>query len=457
MFQTVNTATPISLAVKYNLPVPRYTSYPAVPDWNSSIDASGWSDHFREAFSKQHPRNGLSLYLHLPFCESLCTYCGCNKKITTNHDVEDPYIKALLEEWKIYRDLMSEVPVIRECHLGGGTPTFFSPAHLEHLLHAIFNLAVVPKHHEFSFEGHPNNTTSDHLAVLKAAGFRRVSYGIQDLDPVVQRTINRIQPFENVVRVTEEARRQGYRSINFDLIYGLPRQTEKSLKKTLKTALSLRPDRIAFYSYAHVPWTSRAQRLFDEHDLPDPETKLRLYETGKQIFLKHGYQEIGMDHFALPGDDLSLARQEGRLHRNFMGYTPLPSALLLGLGVSSISDTGFGYAQNAKSLLEYYAAVATGKPAVVKGYYSQQEEQTIRKHIQQIICHGHTSLDRQALSAIHPNWLERLSPLEADGLVNSEGNNITVTAAGFSFLRNICAAIDPRFEPNNKPVYSKAV
>src|SRR6476661_4118243 len=335
---------------KYNQPVPRYTSYPTVPNWNEHIEAQDWENNFKARFNDENHVNGISLYIHLPFCESLCTYCGCNKKITTNHKVEDEYLLAIEKEWNIYRKLMKQTPVIRELHLGGGTPTFFSPRNLQRLLNMILKNSIIHPQHEFSIEGHPNNTSAEHLRMLYHSGFRRISFGVQDNDPEVQRVINRIQPFENVQRVTELARSTGFRSVNFDLIYGLPLQTPESMERTINQVISLKPDRIAFYSYAHVPWTSKAQRLFDESHLPSAEEKIKLYLKGKELLMKSGYTDIGMDHFALSTDDLYEAWSSGRLHRNFMGYTTQSTKFLLGLGVSSISDTGNALAQNEKTL-----------------------------------------------------------------------------------------------------------
>ncbi|HZJ61120.1 MAG TPA: oxygen-independent coproporphyrinogen III oxidase, partial [Chitinophagaceae bacterium] len=315
---------------KYDVPVPRYTSYPTVPFWKEEIDKERWKQIFREEFLKNNLQNGTSLYVHLPFCESLCTYCGCNKKITNNHGVEGEYIEALTKEWNLYRRLMGEPPIVREIHLGGGTPTFFSPLNLRLLVESIVKRAIIHPHREFSIEGHPNNTTKNHLRILYDLGFRRISYGVQDHDPEVQRVINRIQPIENVRKATEEAREVGFRSVNFDLIYGLPKQSLQSVEKTIQQTILLKPDRIAFYSYAHVPWTSRGQRLFDENDLPSAEEKLQLYLRGKELLTTAGYVDIGMDHFALPGDDLYEAWLSGRLHRNFMGYTTQNTSFLLG-------------------------------------------------------------------------------------------------------------------------------
>ncbi|MGZ8557490.1 MAG: oxygen-independent coproporphyrinogen III oxidase, partial [Chitinophagaceae bacterium] len=331
---------------KYNQPVPRYTSYPTVPFWETNLALERWQEKFAEQFNKHNAADGISIYIHLPFCESLCTYCGCNKKITTNHSAEEQYLHAIDKEWKLYRKLMKQTPVIREIHLGGGTPTFFSPKNLRYLLNILLKTSIVHPIHEFSIEGHPNNTTKEHLETLYSLGFRRISYGVQDLDPEVQRVINRIQPIENVQRATEEAREAGFTSVNFDLIYGLPLQSLQSIEATIHQVIGLKPDRIAFYSYAHVPWTSRVQRLFNEADLPDAEEKIKLYLKGKELLLAHGYYDIGMDHFALPHDDLYIAKQKGKLHRNFMGYTTQNSGLLIGLGVSSISDLGNTFAQN---------------------------------------------------------------------------------------------------------------
>jgi oxygen-independent coproporphyrinogen-3 oxidase len=344
------------LVSKYNVAVPRYTSYPTVPFWKEGIDVNQWRSVFVQQF-QLHKNEGISLYIHLPFCESLCTYCGCNKKITTNHSVEEEYMQTILKEWRMYIALLNEPPLIRELHLGGGTPTFFSPQNLERLLNGIFANAQVHPEHEFSFEGHPNNTTCEHLQTLYSLGFRRVSFGVQDNDPEVQRIINRIQPVENVKKVTEAARSIGYKSVNFDLIYGLPLQNLQRLEKTILQSIEMKPDRIAFYSYAHVPWASRGQRLFDETDLPSTEEKMALYQLGKQLFADHGYEDIGMDHFALPTDDLFAARNNGTLHRNFMGYTTQNTSLLLGLGVSSISDVGVAFAQNDKTLHDYSEAI----------------------------------------------------------------------------------------------------
>lgn len=449
------------LVRKYNQPVPRYTSYPTVPFWKDELETEEWKQIFANRFSEENHVNGISIYIHLPFCESLCTYCGCNKKITTNHKVEDEYLLAIEKEWTLYRKLMKQTPVIRELHLGGGTPTFFSPRNLQRLLNFILKGSIIHPQHEFSIEGHPNNTTPEHLKMLNNLGFRRISYGVQDNDPEVQRVINRIQPFENVKTATEQARTIGFKSVNFDLIYGLPLQTVESIERTITKVIELMPDRIAFYSYAHVPWTSKAQRLFDETHLPSAEEKIALYLKGKELLMNNGYVDIGMDHFALPTDDLYKAWKNGKLHRNFMGYTTQNSGMLLGLGVSSISDTGNAFAQNEKALHDYYAAINAGKFAIKKGYVLSNEDKAFKKYILDIACKGQTIFADEHLPLLEEYTFPRLEELEKDGLIVWNRQGLILTSQGHYFIRNICSAFDlylqrPNYTPG-KQIFSKAI
>jgi len=449
-----------SLLVRnYNQPVPRYTSYPTVPFWKEQLDQAEWKTVFQTKFSEQNYLNGISLYIHLPFCESLCTYCGCNKKITTNHSVEDEYLKTIQKEWLQYKKLMKQTPVLRELHLGGGTPTFFSPANLKKLLQFILKDCIKHPQYEFSIEGHPNNTTIEHLRMLYSLGFRRISYGVQDNDPQVQHIINRVQPFENVKAATENARGLSFTSVNFDLIYGLPLQTVESIERTINQVISLKPDRIAFYSYAHVPWTSKAQRLFNESHLPSAEEKIRLYLKGKELLLNNGYADIGMDHFALPTDELYKAWKDGKLHRNFMGYTTQNSGLLLGLGVSSISDTGNAFAQNKKTLHDYYAAINNGKLAVQKGYILSPEDIRFKKYILNIACKGYTYFDEEDLPILRTITFPQLKELEKDGLIEWNVSSLKLTAQGHYFIRNVCSAFDLYLHrsPLEQQVFSKAI
>ena len=451
----------VTLLEKYNVPVPRYTSYPTVPVWNEKIDADQWKNAFRRDFNATNQQKGVSLYIHLPFCESLCTYCGCNKKITTNHSVENEYMETILKEWQLYSNLMDEKPIIRELHLGGGTPTFFSPQNLVTMITRILSTSTLHPEYEFSFEGHPNNTTREHLEELYKIGFRRVSFGIQDNDEEVQRIINRTQPFENVKFVTETARAIGYKSVNFDLIYGLPKQTVESITRTINQTITLMPDRVAFYSYAHVPWTSKGQRLFDENDLPKASHKIKLYQTGKNMFVANGYYDIGMDHFALPGDDLYIASQTGRLHRNFMGYTTQNSNILIGLGVSSISSTGFAFAQNAKILHAYTEQINNGNLAIEKGYFLSDEDVRFGQYILDISCRGTTRFLPEDMETINTYCMPELEKLMADNLLHINDNVLQITELGKNFIRNICSAFDLYIQKNKakeeKRIFSKAI
>ncbi len=449
------------LVRKYNQPIPRYTSYPTVPIWKEKIEVMDWEQKVQQQFQLENQLNGISLYVHLPFCESLCTYCGCNKKITTNHKVEEEYLLAIEKEWKRYQCLMSEKPVIRELHLGGGTPTFFAPSNLDRLLNILLKDSNIHPNHEFSIEGHPNNTTIEHLQVLHKWEFTRISYGVQDNDPDVQRVINRIQPIENVKNATEQARKIGFSSINFDLIYGLPLQTLESIERTINQVTELMPDRIAFYSYAHVPWTSRGQRLFDENDLPNAEEKIALYMKGSQMLNDKGYHDIGMDHFALPTDELYKAKQEGRLHRNFMGYTAHHSGMLIGLGVSAISDAFTAYAQNEKSIHDYYARLEKEELPINKGYFLSDEDLLFKQNILDISCKGHTYFSEEQMPVLEEITFPVLDKLSNDGLVKYDQRMCRLTEQGQYFIRNVCSSFDLHLQRNKlsqkQQLYSKAI
>jgi oxygen-independent coproporphyrinogen-3 oxidase len=451
-----------TLIQKYNIPGPRYTSYPTVPYWDeSSFDSDAYLQTVRRSFTESNAQEGISLYIHLPFCEVLCTFCACHKRITKKHSVEEPYVEAVLKEWAMYRKLLGDKPVIREIHLGGGTPTFFSSANLQRLLTGILDDAIVHEHHEFSFEGHPNNTRKEHLQALYDLGFRRVSYGVQDYDPMVQKAIHRIQPYENVLNATDAARAIGYTSVSHDLIFGLPFQSWAAMESTIKKTISLKPDRLAFYSYAHVPWIKgNGQRGFDENDLPSGEEKRALYENGKRLLEELGYVEIGMDHFSLPSDSLYQAMLEKSLHRNFMGYTSSSTQLMIGLGVSAISDTWYAFAQNEKVLEDYYARVESGVLPLFRGHLLDQEDLIIRRHILNLMCQLQTSWADPAMQFPElPEVLERLEEMQSDGLIRIGADRIDITEAGRTFARNICMAFDLRMlrkQPNAR-IFSMTV
>lgn len=447
------------LLAKYDVPVPRYTSYPAMPAWdNSSFSVEHWNQSVQRCFAETNDSKGISLYIHLPFCESLCTYCACNTRITKNHAVEIRYIQMVLKEWEHYKRIFAGKPKLRELHIGGGTPTFFSPRNLHWLISYILEDVDLHDDLEMSFEGHPNNTSEEHLRILYELGFRRVSFGVQDLDEDVQKAINRIQPLENLKTVTHTARSIGYESIGFDLIYGLPKQTPFSVSDTFDRVLALRPERIAFYSYAHVPWFRPGQRGYEEADLPSSFLKRHLYELGRHKLNKAGYADIGMDHFALPNDNLFKATIAGTLHRNFMGYTTCTSDLLIGLGASAISDAKYAYAQNEKKVEDYDQRLVLNGSAVMKGHVMTAEDILIRRCILQLCCQGH--LDKKLFDEVMTESMyTTLSGMEEEGILYLMDDGLTIRSAGFPFIRNICQVFDKRMEKVNqdKPVFSKAI
>ena len=453
-----------SLIDKYNIPGPRYTSYPTVPYWeNENFKSEKWQSTVIRAFNESNAEEGISIYVHLPFCENLCTFCACHKRITKQHSVETPYLESVLKEWNLYLDLFSQSAIsnqqsaeqkaecgkqkakLKELHLGGGTPTFFSPENLRILLEGIFSTVEIAENPEFSFEGHPNNTTKVHLQTLYDLGFRRCSFGVQDYDEKVQKAINRIQPFENVKNVTEWAREIGYKSVSHDLVFGLPHQSWDAMEFTIRKTLELKPDRLAFYSYAHVPWIKGVgQRGFDENDLPSGEEKRKLYENGKKLLEELGYIEVGMDHFSLEKDDLYQSLIHKKLHRNFMGYTSSNTQLMVGLGMSAISDSWYAFAQNEKSVEEYQKRVEEGIIPVVKGHILNEEDLKLRRHILNLMCQLETTFTPENSFEELPEALKKLQEMQEDGLVEISGNTVKITEKGRVFTRNVAMAFDLR-------------
>ncbi len=435
----------ISLVSKYNVAGPRYTSYPTVPYWNNdTFSLKEWKNTLKRSFHESNASEGISLYIHLPFCESLCTFCGCNKRITKNHNVEVPYIQSVIKELKLYIQLFEERPIIKELHLGGGTPTFFSSENLKILMDGIFRNATKSENAALSFEGHPNNTTSSHLELLAGYGFNRVSFGVQDYNETVQKAIHRIQPFENVRIATEAARKTGFTSIGHDLIFGLPFQKKEHIIETIERTKELRPDRIAFYSYAHVPWIKgNGQRGFKEADLPSASEKREQYEIGRKLLLEAGYVEIGMDHFALKTDTLYQSIVNKTIHRNFMGYSDSKTQVMIGLGVSSISDSWYSFAQNVKGVEEYQALVEGGILPVYRGHILSDEDLVIRKHILNLMCSLKTSWkDPELYIKEIPEIILNLKEMELDDLIEITNTGLQVKELGRPFVRNICMAFD---------------
>ena len=445
----VNGASPLTiencdmndLFAKYDVPAPRYTSYPTVPFWDAPPTTQQWLAALRESLSDE--TTTWSLYLHLPFCESLCTFCGCNTVITRDHKREEGYLELLHREWDLYA---AQLPALaqrrlRQLHLGGGTPTFFAPDNLRRLLEPILaRVQVDADDFDASVEVHPNHTQRAHLAVLRDLGFTRISLGVQDFDPIVQQLVNRVQPYEVTRRVTEEARELGYTSVNYDLIYGLPRQNPATMEATVQQTIELRPDRIALYSFALVPWIKPAQRSYQDADLPQGKAKRELYELSRAMLESAGYVEIGMDHFALPADTLARAQQNGHLHRNFMGYAETRTRVLLGLGVSAIGETPTCFHQNEKAYPVYQKRVQSGELPTLRGHLLTAED---RRRREQIL----TFMTRLTVS-LAPDEVQDaqgfLASLVDDGLVSLDDGELRLTTRGRPFLRNACMFFDQR-------------
>lgn len=425
---------------KYNVPTPRYTSFPTIPFWKDSYKHADWQNDLVKAYHK-HGEEGISLYIHLPYCEHLCTYCGCHKFISQQHSVEDPYIDGVLKEWALYENLLNKKILINEIHLGGGTPTFFSAQNLKRLIEGITSKHNVANDAEFSIEVHPTYTSYEQLKTLKEVGFNRVSIGVQDFNPKVQEAISRVQPLEEVQQLVNWCRELNYESINFDLIYGLPFQNKQSIRDNFEKVLELKPDRIAYYAYAHVPWTKKAQRLYNEQDLPKGEEKRALYDLGCDLLSEAGYLEIGMDHFALPTDNMAIAHEKGELHRNFMGYTTNTNKILIGLGVSSISDAWSAYSQNEKSLKLYLEKVNNYEFPTIKGYELTNRDLVVKRTILDVICQ-HKTVFHTTDEHIVEEALPRLKELESDGLLGVFENGILLSDTGKTFVRNVCLAFD---------------
>jgi len=434
-----------SLLAKYDVAGPRYTSYPTVPCWEDTPSETQWLERL-DAALHSGDAHGAALYLHIPFCRALCTFCGCNTRITRSHGFVSAYTRALLVELDLYRARLGlEQLQLGELHLGGGTPTFLTAAELEELLAGLWQRARPRPGAVASIEVDPRVTGAEQLAVLARHGFRRISLGVQDFDPRVQQIVNRVQSEREVREVTERARALGFDSVNYDLIYGLPLQTAASIEATMRAVCRLRPDRIALYGYAHVPWIKPGQRRFTEMDLPQGEDKRALYEQGRERLESEGYREIGLDHFALESDPLWQALQAGTLHRNFMGYSSSFTLPLIGLGVSSIGDAGDAYAQNEKDLQRYQERVGQGELPIQRGHLLGAEDQVLRRHILRLMTRLQTRWERpEDHTAYLQTAVQRLAEPAADGLVELDPGGCRVTDRGRAYLRNLCMAFDAR-------------
>jgi oxygen-independent coproporphyrinogen III oxidase len=433
---------------------PRYTSYPTADRFVEAFGPAEYAQALRQRAEGAVVGGSppLSIYVHIPFCESVCYYCGCNKVITKHHERGREYLDALSREIDLHVAMLGRGRAVSQVHLGGGSPTFLSDDELEALmatLQAAFKLSADA---EVSIEVDPRTASPARLRRLADIGFNRISFGVQDFDLAVQQAVHRVQSFESVRDLVAAAREANFASINADLIYGLPRQTPTSFARTISQMAELRPDRIALYAYAHLPGRFKPQRRIDSADLPPPEHRIRMLGDAIAGFIGHGYTYIGMDHFALSSDPLAVAKRQGRLHRNFQGYSTQPDCDLVALGVSSIGRVGATYSQNAKTLPEYYDAVNRGEFPVVRGLSLTRDDLVRRAVIMAIMCQGRVSFESIELAHLidmrsyFATELAALQPMVQGGLVEVSDDAIQVTAAGWYFVRGVAMAFDKHLQ-----------
>jgi oxygen-independent coproporphyrinogen-3 oxidase len=440
---------PESLLRRVDSPGPRYTSYPTADRFVEAFGPAEYQQALQErAWGARIGASPLSLYVHIPFCESVCYYCACNKVVTKHHDKAAEYLRALETEIDLHlAELGAGQPVV-QLHLGGGTPTFLSDAELERLMSDIRRAFKLLPHAELSIEVDPRTASEARLAHLRALGFNRNSFGVQDFDPDVQKAVHRVQSFESVQLLMDSARSLGFVSTNVDLIYGLPLQTASSFERTIERVIALQPGRIALYSYAHLPQRFKPQRRIDGSQLPSGETRLQMLGGAISSFLAGGYDYVGMDHFAKPDDSLAQAKRKGLLHRNFQGYSTLPDCDIVALGVSAIGRIGSTFSQNAKTLEEYQDAMRQRRFATVRGLSSTRDDLVRRAVIMAIMCQGRVEFESIELAHLirmreyFAPELERLESLAADGLVVIDDDAILVTEMGWYFVRGIAMVFD---------------
>jgi len=447
---------------KYNTAGPRYTSYPTAPAWKDDFGPSDLEHAYGEAEAAGRP---LSLYMHLPYCESLCLFCACNVVITKDHSVVPPYLATLEQEIeRVARHVSRKRPVV-QFHWGGGTPTYLTPPQMEQLFGYARERFTFAADAEIGIEVDPRVTSREHLETLRRLGFNRLSMGIQDFHPEVQQAIHRVQPYEATRDMIAHARALGFDSINVDLIYGLPYQNADRFRATVAQVLTLAPDRVAMFSYAHVPWLKKQQGAFQTH-LPEGMEKFRIFCAGLQTFLDAGYLYIGMDHFARPGDELAIAQQSRTLHRNFQGYTTKAGADLYGMGVSAISAIGRAYGQNFRDVAGYGAAIKRGGLATMRGYHLNNDDVLRRTVINRLLCHTlirKSEIGREFGIGFDDYFAAELGHLEsfaADGLVQLNLDEISVTWLGRIFIRNIAMVFDAYLEKqklDSRPLFSKTL
>ncbi len=453
----------LQLLRKYDVAGPRYTSYPTAPVWTSKV---GEND-YQKALSSLKPNENLSLYFHLPFCENLCHFCGCMKVITKDHARSRPYVDVLLREIDRVAEALPGKSPASQMHFGGGTPNFLQPGEIREIVEKAQTRFRLLPGAEIAIEMHPRTSTPEFCRALAELPFNRISLGVQDFDPKVQKLINRHQTYEMTAQMVEQLRGLGFRSFNFDLIYGLPGQTLETWTKTLEHVLLLRPDRLAVYSYAHVPWLKPYQRSFEDKDLPPPELKLALFERAYDTLTQNGYRLIGMDHFALENDALAKALDDNTIHRNFMGYSTHADAHQIGFGVSAISYAAGNYFQNEKDLAPYEQAVNSGHLATHRGHILSGQDPMRRDVITRIMCTGEVDFEsfrKDWNEDFQKTFAEEISQLRGfadDGLVETSSRGLRVTPEGFLFLRNIAMIFDSYLDAArgnaNNPVFSRTI
>ena len=437
-------ALPEALLRRFDTPGPRYTSYPTADRFVDAFPV----DTVQQALRRRAAGAPLSVYVHIPFCESVCYYCACNKVVTRHHERAAEYLDALETEVALIEASAGPAQAVSQLHFRGGSPTFLSDDQLARVVAALRRAFAVGDETEMSIEVDPRTVTPLRLAHFRALGFNRLSFGVQDFDPDVQQAVHRVQSFESVRELMRAARALGYVSINADLIYGLPRQTPQSFARTVAQIGELRPDRIALYAYAHLPQRFKPQRRIVSAELPTATQRVAMLGDAIAGFLGRGYQYIGMDHFALPDDALAVAKREGRLHRNFQGYSTQPDCDLVGLGVSAIGKIGTCYTQNAKTLPEYYAALRQQQLPVQRGITLDDDDLLRRDVIMALMCQGRVQFD--AIAAAHgvdmrehfAPELQRLQPMAEAGLVQLEPGAVQVTAAGWYVVRAVAMVFD---------------
>jgi len=461
----VERAITVDLLSRYDRPGPRYTSYPTAVEFHEGVTTGDYLECLAAANALGDAP--LSMYMHLPFCEERCLFCGCHTIISPRKDVAVPYLGLLGREIELLAERLPERRRFAQLHLGGGTPTYYTPKQLDGLIGGLLKHFTPLPGAELAFEADPRVTTNDHLDALGGLGFNRVSFGVQDLNPDVQEAINRVQTREQTARLVDHARAQGYRGINVDLIYGLPLQTPESFERTVDSVIALGPDRAAVYSFAFVPWVKGSQKRIEEDQLPAAAVKVQLFAIARERFLAAGYEPIGMDHFARPDDDLAIARREGRLRRNFQGYAVIPGDDVVGLGISAIGDVRGSYVQNEKKLSTYEQSISEGRLPVVRGVRRSPDDELRRTVIHELMCNFRIdtgAIERQygiEFARYFAEDLALLEPHEREGMVRVSPAGIEATPIGELFVRNLAMCFDryqrEKHAADSKPAFSRTV